>query len=144
MDWNLLEIMAYYRAQGAPGDQNALTAMLREVQERSGGAIPRWTLPRMAEGCGVKESFLLALINRLPSLRLEDTHLLELCGGPSCRRTARLAAFVERTYGQRPKNFTLRVTGCMRLCGKGPNLKWDGKLYHNAGEALIRELAGEP
>ena len=28
----------------------------------------------------------------------------------------------------------------MRMCGKGPNLKWDGTLYHHADEALIQKL----
>ena len=28
----------------------------------------------------------------------------------------------------------------MRMCGKGPNLKWDGKLHHGATEALLKEL----
>jgi len=26
------------------------------------------------------------------------------------------------------------------MCGKGPNLKWDGTLYNGADEALIRKL----
>jgi hypothetical protein len=30
----------------------------------------------------------------------------------------------------------------MRLCGKGPNLRWDGTLHHKADEALLRKLLG--
>ena len=41
---------------------------------------------------------------------------------------------------QRSYDFELRYVPCMRLCGKGPNLRWDGKLYHRAEEALLREL----
>ena len=33
MSWNLNEAVQYYKTQGAPGDQNALTGLLREVQE---------------------------------------------------------------------------------------------------------------
>lgn len=29
------------------------------------------------------------------------------------------------------------------MCGKGPNMKWDGKLYHRADEALLRSLIVE-
>ena len=36
MAWNLKEAVAYYKKQGAPGDQMALTGLLREVQEESG------------------------------------------------------------------------------------------------------------
>jgi hypothetical protein len=28
----------------------------------------------------------------------------------------------------------------MRLCGKGPNIRWDGTLYHGADEALLKML----
>ena len=35
---------------------------------------------------------------------------------------------------------TAKYVPCMRLCGKGPNIRWDGVLYHSADEALIRRL----
>lgn len=140
MTWDLKEAIRYYETQGAPGDQNALTNLLREVQQEHGGRLPSWVLPEIAETYGIKESYLQAIIKRIPSLRLENSHCLELCGGPNCSKRARLAAFVEQTYGPKPKQFTLRYTGCMRMCGKGPNLKWDGKVYNGADEALIRKL----
>lgn len=143
MDWNLSEAISYYKSQGAPADQNALVSLLREVQTESGGSIPRSILPEIAAGLGTKESLLNALIRRYPSLRLADTHTLELCGGPNCPRRAPLAAFVEKTWGPKPRGFTVKQVPCMRLCGKGPNIKWDGKLYHNADEALLRKLIGE-
>lgn len=143
MSWNLSEAITYYKTQGAPGDQNALVNLLREVQQEHSGGIPRYTLPEIAGGCGVKESYLLALIRRLPSLRLADTHCLELCGGPNCGKRAALAAFAERTWGTKPEKFTVKQVPCMRMCGKGPNIKWDGKLYHQADEALLRRLIEE-
>ena len=139
MSWNLNEAVQYYKTQGAPGDQNALTGLLREVQEEF-GAVPQWVLPEIAAVYSIKETYLQAIIKRIPSLRLENTHLLELCGGPNCSKRAKLAAFVENTYGAKPKNFTLRYSGCMRMCGKGPNLKWDGQVYNGADEALIQKL----
>ena len=143
MNWNLSEAISYHRSQGAPGDQNALVNLLREVQEESGGRIPRSVLTEIAEALRTKESLLLALIRRYPSLRLSDTHTLELCGGPSCPRKADLAAFVEKTWGAKPAGFTVKHVPCMRMCGKGPNIKWDGKLYSGADEALLRKLIGE-
>ena len=38
------------------------------------------------------------------------------------------------------KNISVSFVPCMRLCGKGPNIRWDGKIYHQADEALIRSL----
>ena len=138
--WNLEEAVAYYKRQGAPGDQSALVSFLREVQSENGGGIPKGLLSEMARLLDVKESYLLAVIKRIPALRLADTHCLELCGGPNCSKRANLADFVEKTYGKNPVGFSVRLVPCMRLCGKGPNIRWDGKLYHGADEALIRRL----
>lgn len=140
MAWELQEAVQYYKNQGAPGDQNALVALLRKVQAEHGG-IPAYLLPQIAAELGTKESLLNALIRRIPSLRLRDSHCLELCAGPNCSRRAQLAAFVEKTYGA--KDFALKYVPCMRMCGKGPNLKWDGKLYHQADEELVRRLVEE-
>ena len=47
-DWTLEEALAYYRRQGAPGEQGALVALLREVQEERGGALPAADLAEIA------------------------------------------------------------------------------------------------
>ena len=138
--WNMEETIGYYKMQGAPADQSALISLLREVQQENGGSIPIGAIPQIAEGLGSKESYLLAVVKRIPSLRLSDTHELILCAGPNCSKRAALAAFVEKEYGKSPKKFTVKYGNCMRMCGKGPNIKWDGKLYHQADEALIRSL----
>ena len=138
-------MLSYYKKQGAPHDQSALTALLKEIQEEHGGAIPSYLLPQVAEGLETKESYLLAVIKRLPSLKLaEQKPLLELCSGPNCPKRANLAGFLEKTYGREPKAFTLKYVGCMRQCGKGPNLRWNGTVYNQADEALIRKLVEEP
>jgi NADH:ubiquinone oxidoreductase subunit E len=141
--WNLEEAVAYYKKQGAPSDQSALVSLLRETQRENGNAIPKGLLTAMAEGLCVKESYLLAIVKRIPSLRISDTHCLELCGGPNCGKRAELAAFVEKNYGAKPKKFELKYVPCMRMCGKGPNIRWDGKIYHGADETLIRRLVEE-
>ena len=134
------EILDYYQAQGAPGDQTALVSLLRELHGEY-GAVPKWAVVKIAEGYGIKESFLLALIKRIPSLRLQETHLLELCAGPNCGKHAQLAAAAEKLCRQ--KHIPLKFTGCQRMCGKGPNIKWDGKTYHEATEELLRQLLGK-
>ena len=62
---------------------------------------------------------------------------MELCAGPNCGKSAFLADYAEKIA---PKGVMVKRVGCMRLCGKGPNLRWDGKLYHRADRALIRRL----
>ena len=62
------EAVAYYKKQGAARDQNLLISLLREVQQEYAGKIPSQVLPLIAEEIGVKESYLLALIKRIPSL----------------------------------------------------------------------------
>lgn len=140
MSWDLTEAAAYYKKQGAPSDQTALTAFLQELQRESGGTIPRSTLPAAAQLLGTKESLLLALIKRKPSLRLSDVHTLELCAGPNCGKHTALAALAEQLQKQGGGAFTVKFVPCMRLCGKGPNIRWDGQIYHKADEKLLRDL----
>ena len=89
------EILDYYRRQGAPGDQTALVGLLKELQQTY-GAVPKWAVGEIAEEYKVKESFILAVVKRIPSLRLQDTHLLQLCAGPNCGKHSVLAAEAEK------------------------------------------------
>ena len=139
MAWNLQEALEYYRRQGAPSDQNAVISLLVEVQQENGGGIPRWILPEIAAFYGTKEALLLAIIRRIPRLRLSDSHTLELCTGPNCGKFASVAACAEKLCAENP-GITLKFVPCMRMCGKGPNLKFDGQLYHKADEALLKKL----
>lgn len=136
MNWNLNEAIDYYRRQGAPGDQNALRNLLSEIQAESGGAIPQYLLTETAEKLGTKESFLLAIIRRIPSLRLADHHVLEICAGPNCSRRGKLAELAEQYRGR----VEVKLVPCMRQCGKGPNLRFDGTLYNGADAQLLARL----
>ncbi|MBR2310597.1 MAG: formate dehydrogenase [Oscillospiraceae bacterium] len=140
MAFDLEEAVSYYKRQGAPGDQSALIALLREIQESHSGGIPAVLVTEAAGLLGTKETLLLALIRRIPSLRLSQKHLLELCAGPNCPKKGNLAAIAEK---YRSSRVDIKYVPCMRLCGKGPNLRWDGKVYNGADEALIRHLLEE-
>ena len=141
MCWKLEEAITYYRRLGAPADQAALVSLLSEIQTENNGGIPLSVIPVISQAYAVKEAFLLALIKRIPRLRLNNTHTLEMCAGPNCGKHTALTALGEKLAKER--NFTLKYCGCMRMCGKGPNIKWDGKIYHNADEALLRRLTDE-
>lgn len=141
MSWTLEEAITYYKSQGAPGDQTALRQLLREVQQEQGGCLPEPMLSPIARGLGVRESFLAAVAKRTPGLKLDGKHLLELCAGPNCSKHTALAVFAEKAVAS--GKITLKYVPCMRLCGKGPNLRWDGTLYHQADEALLRRLINE-
>ena len=139
------------------GEQGVLRRIIQ------GGNIPnlifygpsgtgKTTVAEIAAALSLRDTFLSAIIRRYPGLRTEEApHRLELCGGPRCsgRGAARLAAFVEETYGVRPGGvsasgrFTYRITGCMKNCPNGPSLRWDGALHSRADEALIRALVDE-
>lgn len=137
MAWNLTEALNYYKKQGAPSDQNALAQLFLEVQQEYGGSVPKALLSEIAQELSVKETFLLALIRRMPRLRLDDGHLLELCAGPNCGKAAALAAKAEQLCTGKIR---LKYVPCMRLCGKGPNLRLDGKLYHKATPEMLEQL----
>lgn len=138
MDWNLQEALAFYKKQGAPHDQSAVISLLTEVQREYGGSIPKSVLTEMADYYGMKEALFLAIIRRIPRLRLSDAHTLELCAGPNCAKASALARAAERLCAG--TNVTLKFVPCMRQCGEGPNLKWDGKLYHHADGQLLNTL----
>ena len=139
MNWNLEEALEHYKSLGAPRDQGAIIGLLKEIQSEL-GCVPKWTISRAGEFYGISENLILALIRRVPRVRLENSHLLEICAGPNCPRRKDLMTLVERLYGKNPTGFNLRQVGCMRQCGKGPNIRWDGKIYNGADEALIRSL----
>ena len=133
--WDLKEAAAYYKRQGAPADQTALVAFLQELQSEHSGSIPQSLLEPAARELGTKASLLLALIRRLPSLRLREERSLEICGGPRCRG----AAIAEQLQKEFP-DVQVKLVGCQRMCGKGPNARYNGKLYHKAGRNLLRQL----
>lgn len=139
MSWNINEAITWYKAQGAPGDQSALVSLLKEVQRSSGGSIPTPALEPLAQGLGVKESYLVAVIRRFPSLRMGGERCLELCAGPNCGRHSALVAAAEKL---RSSGVTVKFVPCMRLCGKGPNIRWNGETYHGATPELLEDLAG--
>lgn len=143
MSWNLEEAISYYKQQGAPRDQTALIGLLREIQEEHGGSIPVYLPEEVAKAYGVKESFVLAVIKRIPSLRLGSTHLLELCAGPNCGKHTALAACAEKLQKDSGGKVTLKFVPCMRMCGKGPNVRWDGKVHNGMTEELLRKLISE-
>ena len=141
MSWNLQEALEYYRRQGAPKDQNALKGLLREIQKEYGG-IPVELLDPIAQAYDIRGSLLVALIRRIPGLQVAYTHTLEVCGGPNCGKHRALWELAEHLCKGRT-DITLKQVPCMRLCGKGPNLRWDGEVYHTADEKLLRKLIKE-
>ena len=141
MDWDLQEAVAWHRAQGAPGIHGATVALLKEAQEACGGGLSPELMGQLAQALGVKDSFLLAVVKRTPSLRLEGKHLLRLCGGPNCSKHQHLEKLARELAD--PDRVTVEVVGCMRLCGKGPNLRYDGRIWHAADETLLRQLLGK-
>ncbi len=150
-EWTLEEAISYYRAQGAPGDQQALAELLREIQRESGGWLPQEACAEVCRTLGLRESFLSAVIKRYPSLRTEQApHRLEICGGERCGRngSASLREFVESTWHvrsgeiSREGGFSYRVAGCMKNCLHGPNIRWDGTLYPHADRNLLNSLIG--
>ena len=140
MSWNLTEALAYYKRQGAPADQSAVISLLTELQQEHGGSIPRALLTTAAEYYGVKEALFLAIIRRIPRLRLSDLHTLEICAGPNCGKAAALAKAAENLCAAHPGKISLKFVPCMRMCSQGPNLRLDGKLYHAVTAEMLTQL----
>lgn len=140
MSWNLDEAISYYIKQGAPRDQSALIGLLREIQQESGGSIPSHLLEDAAGALNIKSAMLHALVKRIPSLRISNQHCLEVCCGPNCGKAKALADFAEDLCRRHKDSVALRFVPCMRMCGKGPNIRWDGTVHHQATPELLKEL----
>ena len=143
MAWDLNEALLYYKKQGAPSDQSALLGLLRELQHENGGSIPQGSLQTLAQELGTKESYLLAVIRRIPSLRLSQQHVLELCAGPNCGKHTQLAAYAEELQRRFGGRLQVKFVPCMRQCGQGPNIKWDGTLHNRTTKELLEQLTKE-
>ena len=134
-----------YRAQGAPQDQQMLIALLRDAQETCAGALSKAALAQIAQELGVKETMLLALIRRIPSLRLDTApNLLEMC--QTCPKGRELRAWVENTFHVQSGGsceacgFSYRTVPCMKNYKNGPSVKWNGTLYSHTTRELLEQL----
>ena len=139
MSWNLQEAIEYYRNQGAPADQSALISLLKEIQKKNGG-ISRVDIGIIVQAMAIKEGLLLALIKRIPSLRLKDTHTLEMCAGPNCGKHTKLVSYAEKLSKESGGKIELKFVPCMRMCAKGPNVRLNGTVYHGITEEKLTEL----
>lgn len=138
-------LLAYYRGQGAPEDQQMLVALLRETQALDGNVLRPETMEQIARGCDVDVRLLHALAHRIPSLHpAHAPHRLQLCR--ACPKSRALAAFVEKEYAvksggvSQKGGFSFELASCMKNCKAGPSLRWDGTLYPQADEALVKQL----
>lgn len=143
MNQSLMELIAYYTDQGAPGDQQMLIALLREAQEADGGALADETLQTIARVFHIKVTMLQAIIRRIPALRTADVpHRLEIC--QTCKKGAALRAMVEREFGiqsgQSCAGFSYHAVPCMKNCRFGPSVRWDGELVPDMDENKLRKL----
>ena len=150
-NWNIHEAVEYYKGQDAPQNQFALVELLKEVQEHNGGVLTDIAVEEIAALLNTKVTFLNAVIKRYPSLKPASApHRLEVCGGKNCAATgsAALLKHIRQAYGVENGGistkgvFSFKICGCLKHCGKGPNIKWDGEIYNAATPELIKKLAG--
>ena len=146
----LQEIIEAYRARGAARDQNELVQLLREAQALYGGVLPQTALDDIAAALGLKRTFLDAVLKRYPSIKTEAArHTLAVCCGKNCAKRDALADFVREEYGVQPggvakAGFRFQAAGCMKNCGKGPCVKWDGEIHTGmTAEKLRQFIAGQ-
>lgn len=150
--WNIHEAVEYYKGQDAPQNQFALVELLKkEAQEHNSGVLTDCLVEDIAVLLNIKVTFLNAVIKRYPSLKTAQApHRLEVCGGKNCAAngSAALLKHIRQAYGvengsiSTKGGFSFKICGCLKHCGKGPNIKWDGEIYNAATPELIKKLAG--
>ena len=151
-NWIINEAVEYYKGQDAPQNQFALVELLKEVQEHNDGVLADNVVQEIASLLNIKPSFLNAVIKRYPSLKSAAApHRLEICGGKNCagNGSAALLKFIKQTYNvdnggiSVSGGFSFAVCNCLKHCGKGQNIKWDGEVYNAAAPELIKRLCGK-
>lgn len=138
--WDFHEALEYYKRQGAAESQIELKSLLSEIAKEYSGVIPACYVEKISESYKMRESFLLAVIRNMPSVRIENTDCLEICMGSRCTESQNLILFAHKIKDDRKVNLIIKSTQCMHMCGKGPNIKFNGKIYNNADEELIKNL----
>ena len=150
-NWNIHEAVEYYKGQDAPQNQFALVELLKEAQEHNGGVLTDCLIEDIAALLNIKVTFLNAVIKRYQSLKPASApHRLEVCGGKNfaANGSAALLKHIRGAYGAESGGistkggFSFKICGCLKHCGKGPNIKWDGEIYNAATPELIKKLAG--
>lgn len=148
-DWNIHEAVEYYKGQDAPQNQFALVELLKEVQDHSGGVLTAAAVEEIAALLNIKVTFLNAVIKRYQSLKTAAApHRLEVCGGKNCAAngSAALLKHIRGVYGAESGGvsakggFSFKICGCLKHCGKGPNIKLDGEVYNAATPELLQKL----
>ena len=132
----LENILERYKDTAGPGDQQAVIALLREVQQLY-GCVPDSVQQRVAKATGTAPSLIAALVRRVPGLTpAAYRHRIVVCTGPRCSAkggTALLRA-VENALGIAPGEttpdgcFRLETRNCLKQCGSAPNLTVDQTL----------------
>ncbi len=88
----LENILERYKDTAGPGDQQAVIALLREVQQLY-GCVPDSVQQRVAQAVGTAPSLIAALVRRVPGLTpAAYRHRIVVCTGPRCSAKGNAAA----------------------------------------------------
>nr|WP_157766910.1 NAD(P)H-dependent oxidoreductase subunit E [uncultured Blautia sp.] len=145
---NINEILAYYSSRKDKKEQEMIVAMLRELQEICGGISPALQ-ERAASAAGVKKSVVQYLVRMYTGLKETPyEHTVTVCTGKRCRDKGGAAVLqaVRNELGIKKEgisadgNVYLNVRGCLRNCGKSPNLLIDGKMFSGVKPDQIGEI----
>ena len=125
-----------YRGTAGAGDQQALIALLREVQQLY-GCVPTVIQQRIAQATETSPSLVAALVKRIPGLtEAEYRHQITVCTGPRCSSKGGIAVLraIQDALGILPGEtttdgrFHLETRNCLKKCGNAPNVMIDSTI----------------
>ena len=119
MSWNLEEAVTYYRSQGAPGDQNAVINLLREMEFKSACLSFEMTLPQIRD---VSKGVPCEIISygRLPLMVTENCLFKNRTGECTCNQGS--AKLVDKTGAEFP--VIKDGVSCRSVLLNGKKLNW--------------------
>lgn len=145
------EILNYYKGLSGRLSQEAIVAMLRELQEVYGCIDP--VMQEMAaEAAGVKASVIQTILKRYPSFKEAGyTHEIILCTGINCARKENFTLLqqlkekleLDADGISKNKKVCVRTRSCIKQCRTAPNLLVDGRSCTSRNVEEILKLVSE-
>ena len=109
-------------------------------------------MSRVCKELGVKDSYINTVIKFTSDIKTEKVaHRLSICKGENCKSkgSSELHDHIIKKYKVNPGKvsekygFSYDVCGCMKQCAKGPNIRWDGKIYSKVTTKMLDSLITE-
>ena len=138
----------YWADSYGKGSQEGIKYCLNMAQDNF-GLVDGYTQELIADAFGVDQKTVKALIKFMPNVK-EEIVACEIvcCSGPRCSKNRSMEvlkaakATLGVEFGETTSNGRIKLLtqNCFKKCGQGPNIRVNGKFYHEMNKAKTEQL----